>query len=537
MLSFVISRMCCITHLVLFYLQDTKTFMLHQCSNMLASTNSIATGLNVVQRRISFAGISDSRSSPLLCNYEKHRRLSCDNVQRRREKERNQNTYQSVLFVKRHSSSLSLTSSTYRVSIGNGYRRILYPQRFAEAESETDISLCQSDTNTYSDVMANNKTRLTLNIRGKKFVTFESTLNIFPETLLGNKSYRDQYYNQNTKEYMFDRCFYSFDAILFYYQSRGILSRPLDIDRDTFLEELEFYKITEYIDARHRQEIEFIEEERKEKVLPSGKVKKFIWQTLEFHHKSVLSQTVFYFYLFISLFGVLVFCAETIPAFQKKPIWYTLETAINIVFSCEYVLRIYSSPNIMSFLRSAGGIVDLIAIIPYFFNLVLRLFADPVIPLSVLALFRVGRVFKLARFHEGLRILIMTIYQSISHLQTLFISIGITSLIFATIIYDLENESESESEENAFSSIPDSFWYTVITATGVGYGDMYPKTILGKIFGAILAIVGVFLFCLPTPMLVNKFVECYYLRETLTKKVDPKRKEVISKIRETFIET
>ena len=109
-------------------------------------------------------------------------------------------------------------------------------------------------------------------------------------------------------------------------------------------------------------------------------------------------------------------------------------------------------------------------------------------------------------------------------------------MFFATLLYFIESDVLDISSSNNFKSIPDSFWYTVITATAVGYGDMYPKTSYGKFVGSILASVGLLLFCLPTPMLVNKFVECYYIRLAMTKEIDPQRKAVIKRMRETFME-
>ena len=69
--------------------------------------------------------------------------------------------------------------------------------------------------------------RITIIVRGKLFQTYESTLDFFPETLLGNKLFRSHYYDYKSNEYRFDRCFYSFDAILFYYQSKRYIIKTV----------------------------------------------------------------------------------------------------------------------------------------------------------------------------------------------------------------------------------------------------------------------------------------------------------------------
>ena len=374
--------------------------------------------------------------------------------------------------------------------------------------------------------------KITFKVRGITFQTFESTLNIYPETLLGNKKSRDKYFNAKTKEYVLDRCSYTFNAVLFYYQSKGILSKPSDIEREKFAEELNFFRIKDFFDARHRQEVVFMEDEKKKKELPKGKLQKVLWQALEFNNQGALTKCCLYFYLLTTLLALFIICGETVPSIKISKFWQPLETTVSVAFTFEYCVRVYSAPNAKNFVVSASGIIDFIAIIPYYTKLILRLFnVNSLLPISLL---RVFRVFKLTRFHDGLRILLMTIYESLTHLISLLLSVTITSLLFAALMFNIEYNSKKEN--NLFVSIPDTFWYTLITATGVGYGDMYPETVGGKFVGAILTIIGVLLFCLPTPMLVHKFVECYYLRQSLINDTDVHSKNVITRMRKTFLD-
>ena len=247
--------------------------------------------------------------------------------------------------------------------------------------------------------------RVNFRLRGQLFQTFESTLQRFPDTLLGNKTKRDEYFNQAENCYVFNRCHYTFNAVLFYYQSDGILSRPLDIDREDFIKELEFYQIEECIDARHRQELKMIQDTlKKSQILPKGIIRQFIWKLLEYQEKTLLSKICFYLYLLTSIVAIVIFCAETEPQFKSKQFWAPLETAVNILFSVEYALRLFSAPSSSDFIFSAFGIVDLFAVVPFYCNAIIKLAGnEAVTSLSILTLLRVLRVFKLTRYNEGLR--------------------------------------------------------------------------------------------------------------------------------------
>ena len=263
--------------------------------------------------------------------------------------------------------------------------------------------------------------RVTFRLRGQQFFeTFESTLERFPDTLLGDKLKREQYFDQKLNCYIINRCQHSFSAVLFYYQSDGILSRPLDIDRENFIKELEFYQIEECIDARHRQEQKMVEDNNRSKLSPQGRAREFIWKILEYQERTMLAKFCFYFYLMTSILAIVIFCAETEPQFKSKTFWDPLETAVNVLFTIEYILRLYSAPSIKGFIFSAFGVVDLFAIVPFYCNVFIRLAGNKAVTsLSILTLLRVLRVFKLTRCNEGLRILMMTIYESLHHLRSI----------------------------------------------------------------------------------------------------------------------
>ncbi|KAJ8737286.1 hypothetical protein PYW07_000557 [Mythimna separata] len=177
------------------------------------------------------------------------------------------------------------------------------------------------------------------------------------------------------------------------------------------------------------------------------------------------------------------------------------------------------------------NIIDIIAIIPYFITLAtvvaeeedtLNLPRAPVSPqdkstnqamslaiLRVIRLVRVFRIFKLSRHSKGLQILGRTLKASMRELGLLIFFLFIGVVLFSSAVYF----AEAGSENSFFKSIPDAFWWAVVTMTTVGYGDMTPVGVWGKIVGSLCAIAGVLTIALPVPVIVSNF-NYFYHRET-----------------------
>ena len=149
------------------------------------------------------------------------------------------------------------------------------------------------------------------------------------------------------------------------------------------------------------------------------------------------------------------------------------------------------------------NIIDLLAILPYFVILTINSGSDttPLSVLRVVRLVRVFRVFKLSRHSSGLQILGHTLRASLSELGMLIFFLVILIILFSSAIFYAE--SHTEGHRNAtFSSIPDAFWYSIVTMTTVGYGDQTPVTLIGKLVGSLCAVTGVLTIALPVPCLL-----------------------------------
>lgn len=371
--------------------------------------------------------------------------------------------------------------------------------------------------------------RVIINVSGMRYETYEETLENYPETLLGSPTKRSEYYNPTHGEYVFPRDKPSFDAILFFYQSRGILAKPEDVSEETFLEEIEFYGLRSKYYSESMDQLSTSHEEV-ENILPHNPHKRKLWLWFEYPRSSQAARLLALWSIFVIVFSTVVFCIETLPGLQISPrissdnnssyangrsyvthakdvvdYWFVMEAIFVAWFTFEYFVRLYSAPSLWNFAKSSMGILDVLAIFPFYLTLALQEGTNEVRSFAVLRairLFRVLRVFKLSRYSDAIKLLVNTVYCSMEQLKSLGLCFVVCVVIFSSAIFYVEGNSN-------FPSIPDAFWWTVITMTSVGYGDMTPTTPVGKFVGSFCAMSGVVFFCLPTPVLVSNFIKFY----------------------------
>lgn len=197
--------------------------------------------------------------------------------------------------------------------------------------------------------------------------------------------------------------------------------------------------------------------------------------------------------------------------------FFVVETLCICWFSFELLVRLATCPSKAIFFKNVMNLIDFVAILPYFVALGTELarqrgVGQPAMSLAILRvirLVRVFRIFKLSRHSKGLQILGQTLRASMRELGLLIFFLFIGVVLFSSAVYF----AEVDREDSHFTSIPESFWWAVVTMTTVGYGDMAPVTVGGKIVGSLCAIAGVLTISLPVPVIVSNF-SYFYHRET-----------------------
>lgn len=375
--------------------------------------------------------------------------------------------------------------------------------------------------------------RIIINVSGLRFETYERTLSQFPATLLGCAAKREFYFDIENNEYFFDRNRSSFEAILFFYQSNGKLVRPSGVPLYVFSEEVRFFELGK--EHLQRLEIEegYITEEKP--VLPTNQTQRRIWELFEYPDSSMPARFLAMWSVSVILLSIVVFCLETLPSIrcatdpsgtgceayggtpQPEKMWYTVIEILCISwFTLEYVVRLLSSPQKLVFIRTFLNIIDLVAILPYYITLPMNeARVTSLAVLRVIRLVRVFRIFKLSRHSKGLQVLGYTLRSSSRELAMLIFFLLIGVVLFASAVF----YAEQDNKDSQFRSIPDAFWWAVVTMTTVGYGDMTPFTLGGKIVGSICAISGVLTIALPVPVIVSNF-NYFYKREELNQSLD-----------------
>ena len=182
-----------------------------------------------------------------------------------------------------------------------------------------------------------------------------------------------------------------------------------------------------------------------------------------------------------------------------------LDVVFLVLFSIEYALRVYIEPKKRDFVFSFYGLIDLIAILP-------SLFLVPGFRvLRILRFLRIFRVFKATRFILA----VDRLGAALREIQQELLALVILSLMFVYLAACGIHFFEREAQPEAFGSILDSMWWSVVTLTTIGYGDVYPTTPGGRLFTALVALVGVGLIAIPSGLLASVLTEARVEREQL----------------------
>lgn len=231
---------------------------------------------------------------------------------------------------------------------------------------------------------------------------------------------------------------------------------------------------------------------------------------LETGHEG-LGRWIDWFLIILITLNSIAFAADTVPALHEKySVYFDVFNLVSIIiFTIEYLLRVWSCVEIPiyhgrahasargHFMRTPFMVIDLLAILPFYLSFIIPL------DLRILRVLRLLRFFKLVRYSPALQSLVRVLQNEKHALLGAFL-IMMALLMFASSgIYFIERDVQPEH----FGSIPDSAWWAIATLTTVGYGDVTPQTILGKIFGGMVMLFGLGMFALPIAIISTGFAQ------------------------------
>lgn len=202
------------------------------------------------------------------------------------------------------------------------------------------------------------------------------------------------------------------------------------------------------------------------------------------------------FIQFLIVLSLVSFSIETLPDLKEntKHILKLIEIITVIIFTIEYLLRLIVADKKVRYIFSFYGLIDLAAILPFYVAHGIDLRS-----IRIFRMFRLARAFKMFKYNKALQ-RFKDVFLSIKEELILFmIATCFLLYISAVGIYYFENSAQPEQ----FKSIFHSLWWAVITLTTVGYGDVYPITVGGKIFTFVILTIGLGVIAVPTGLIAS----------------------------------
>mmetsp|Transcript_14870 Transcript_14870/g.34195 ORF Transcript_14870/g.34195 Transcript_14870/m.34195 type:complete len:756 (-) Transcript_14870:131-2398(-) len=387
--------------------------------------------------------------------------------------------------------------------------------------------------------------KITIVCGGLINVTYEKTLRRYPGTLLTSLVTDPSGILFNQDKLVLDRHPLAFVEILNSYREGVLPLRPPHLAPETWINELQHFSM-------HRADIPGIKEmlarydtdsivERPGK--PKKGLRRKVWTILEEPSSSLKAWLLSFLSLVLIVSSVCLVCIETLPEVQSSPISMNvvrqMDFSFVMYFLMEFLLRFFLNENKIAFMKDLLNILDVIAILP---SLVMYFLEDTrgIGGTKLVRVLRVLRIFKLTRHSDGLIVLWKTAAACRSELGLLLFCMIVFSLLFSALLYYSEMDSSSTPSIHSFSSIPDTMWWAIVTITTVGYGDMVPRTGVGKLFGSICAILGVVMVALPISVISSTFNEIFREHAQLQKVRSRrllKKKQITRHLRAKFIST
>lgn len=239
------------------------------------------------------------------------------------------------------------------------------------------------------------------------------------------------------------------------------------------------------------------------------KIKNYIYKTISQKPAQTKISKVFHFCMVsLIILNVLGVMLETVSGIVATYRFYVnlFEHISVFIFTLEYFSRLWCCninpkyQNRFKYAITPLAIIDLLAILPFYLGMFLP---EDYLIFKILRVMRIFRLFKLGHYSDAYYTIIKVFYKKAELIFTSLTFIFSLQIVFASLIY----LAEHQVPDTNFTSIPSALYWSIITMTTVGYGDIYPTTCLGRIVAGFTAVSGVILFSLPTAILASGFFE------------------------------
>uniref|UniRef100_A0A4X1W8Q8 Potassium voltage-gated channel subfamily V member 2 n=1 Tax=Sus scrofa TaxID=9823 RepID=A0A4X1W8Q8_PIG len=438
----------------------------------------------------------------------------------------------------------------------------------AEGEQQAgEDTTDQGESHTDAPVVSST---LNVNVGGHSYHLDYTEVACYPKTRLGRlatSTSRSRQlglcddYEAQTDEYFFDRDPEVFQLIYNFYASGVLLVRD-ELCPRSFLEELGYWgvrlkytprccricfeerrdELSEQLKIQRELRAQAQAEEAEELFQDMrfyGPQRRRLWNLMEKPFSSVAAKAIGVASSLFVLISVVALALNTVEEMQHqagqgagggdpRPFLEHVEMLCMAFFTLEFLLRLASTPDLRRFVRSALNLVDLVAILPLYLQLLLECFtAEDQLHgkgsprehdletvgrvgkvgqvLRVMRLMRIFRILKLARHSTGLRAFGFTLCQCYQQVGCLLLFITMGIFTFSAAVYSVEHDVRGTN----FTSIPQAWWWAAVSISTVGYGDMYPETHLGRLFAFLCIAFGIILNGMPISILYNKFSDYY----------------------------
>ncbi len=204
--------------------------------------------------------------------------------------------------------------------------------------------------------------------------------------------------------------------------------------------------------------------------------------------------------MIVILLSILFVMLENVSSFNKNygTFLKIAEWIITIIFTIEYLLRIWVVKKPLSYIFSFYGVIDLLSIVPTYLSLFLP-GGQSLLVIRALRLLRVFRILKISRYTSESLSISRALRASRAKISVFLFAVLMIVIIIGTIMYLVEGE------DNGFSSIPQSVYWAIVTITTVGYGDIAPHTALGQLIASFAMILGYAIIAVPTGIVTAEF--------------------------------